>query len=129
MIALATTAGLEALDLALIRWEVAYGSEIKALEGVCTGKLCVQPGLARSALRSVAIIAERTAPWTVISSSTKLNTEASPSICGRTWREKGQLLHYRGIWYPSGRVVPGGARTKHLADIAVFPAIPSDFDA
>ena len=39
VIALATTARLEALDLALIRWEVAYRSEIKALEGVCTGAI------------------------------------------------------------------------------------------
>ena len=29
----------EALDLAMIRWEVAYRSEIKALEGVCTGAI------------------------------------------------------------------------------------------
>jgi hypothetical protein len=39
VIALATTARLEALDLALIRWEVAYRSEIKALESVCTGAI------------------------------------------------------------------------------------------
>jgi hypothetical protein len=37
VIAFATTARLEALALVLIRWEVAYRSEIKALEGVGTG--------------------------------------------------------------------------------------------
>ena len=39
VIALATTARLEALDSALIRWEVDCRSEIKALEGVCTGAI------------------------------------------------------------------------------------------
>ena len=28
---------------------------------------------------------------------------------GRPGREKGELLHYRGVWHPGGIVVPGGA--------------------
>ena len=39
VIALATTARLETLDLALIRWGGASRSEIKALEGMGTGAI------------------------------------------------------------------------------------------
>jgi hypothetical protein len=49
-------------------------------------------------------------PWTGIWSGTKRNTEASPSIREHAW--------FRAV-----------LRTKHLADIAVFPASPSDFYA
>jgi hypothetical protein len=49
VIASATTARLEAIDLALVRWEAVYKYEVKALEGLCQ---CVtplwQPGLAPS---------------------------------------------------------------------------------
>ena len=69
--------------------------------------------------------------WTVISSSTKLNTEASPSIRGRTCKERNKDNFY--ITGASGTPVAAWfrtvLRTKHLADIAVFPSIPSDFDA
>jgi hypothetical protein len=55
VIALATTARLEAIDLELVRWEDAYKHEIRALEGLCKGAPSTwQPGLASSDMAAVA---------------------------------------------------------------------------
>jgi hypothetical protein len=55
VIASATTARLEAIDLELVRWADAYKHEIRALEGLCKGAPSTwQPGLASSDMAAVA---------------------------------------------------------------------------
>ena len=55
VIAAATTARLEAIDLELRRWGDVYKHAIKVLEGLCTGATpSWQPGLAPSDMVSVA---------------------------------------------------------------------------
>jgi hypothetical protein len=57
VIASATTARLEAIDLALVRWEAVYKYEVKTLERLCQ---CVipswQPGLAPSDTMAMATV-------------------------------------------------------------------------
>jgi hypothetical protein len=55
VIASATTARPEAIELALVRWEAVYKDEVKALEELCQGvPPSWQPGLARPHMMTMA---------------------------------------------------------------------------